>query len=99
MDYIKRIYSKPASCNKRKVATTQTVVARPWKRAKKNVREAAVALMKRIENVATDATEDRVFDNRVQIIQKVRSYFVPLPACSKDEISDPNCCIFIATDP
>jgi hypothetical protein len=48
-------------------------VVRPWKRAKKNVREAAVQLMRRIGRVdAPGVTTSTVFDSRTQIIQKVR---------------------------
>jgi hypothetical protein len=48
-------------------------VVRPWKRAKKNVREAAVQLMRRIGRVdAPGVSTSTVYDSRTQIIQKVR---------------------------
>jgi hypothetical protein len=68
--------SKNASATMAAEATTTAHLARPWKRAKKSVREAAVELMRRIVQVdttATAATEDRVGDNHAQIVQKVRA--------------------------
>lgn len=61
---------------KRKTKTYSTTedAARPWKRTKKSVRVAAVALMKRIVRVKIGAIEDCVYDSCAQIIKKVSSH-------------------------